>query len=238
MTVAIMQPYLFPYPGYFHLVHAADVFVHYGEAQYRKGGYVNRNRTDVSGRPTYFTLPVESGSLGDSIDARRVARKGYGPWRRKFLKGFRLAYAKTPHVDAALAMASAVLPETAPEGLTIGALARASTEAVARHTGLATATRLIDSDTLAYDRDADARDKVLSMCRGLGASDYVNASGGRALYDAADFAAAGLRLRFTEPLAEAKLPPGFRPELSILDAVARFDPETLSHVLSQYRLAE
>src|SRR5262249_32124069 len=37
MTLALMQPYLFPYIGYFQLVAASDVFVVYDDVQYRKG---------------------------------------------------------------------------------------------------------------------------------------------------------------------------------------------------------
>ena len=44
MIVAIMQPYFFPYIGYFQLMKAVDCFVFYDDAQFMKGGWVNRNR--------------------------------------------------------------------------------------------------------------------------------------------------------------------------------------------------
>lgn len=245
MTVAIMQPYLFPYLGYFRLLRAADAFVYYGEAQYRRGGYVNRNRIEVNGAPTYFTLPVARGTLADAIDGRLVA-DDYPRWRRKFLRSLRLAYTRAPHVSRAVALAEGALPERAPAGASIGEIARDSIDVAWAYlypaagkrpgTGASRPKRLRSSE-LDYDRDGGPQAKVLSMCHALGGTDYVNAPGGRELYDGSAFARAGIRLRFVEPLPNPTLPPGFRPGLSILDAVARFDPQTLRDVLEQYRLS-
>ena len=51
MNVAIMQPYFFPYAGYFQLLMAADIFVLHDDIQYIKGGWINRNRILLNGEP-------------------------------------------------------------------------------------------------------------------------------------------------------------------------------------------
>src|SRR5271166_7149741 len=56
MKIAIMQPYLFPYIGYFQLISAADRFVIHDDVQSIKGGWINRNRILVGGEPHYITL--------------------------------------------------------------------------------------------------------------------------------------------------------------------------------------
>ncbi|MDX9930187.1 MAG: WbqC family protein, partial [Bacteroidales bacterium] len=38
-----MQPYIFPYLGYFQLIQSVDRFVLYDDVNYVKGGWVNRN---------------------------------------------------------------------------------------------------------------------------------------------------------------------------------------------------
>ena len=63
MRVAIMQPYFFPYIGYFQLMAACDVFLVYDDAQYIYGGWVNRNRILVNGTAQWLTVPV-AGSRG------------------------------------------------------------------------------------------------------------------------------------------------------------------------------
>ncbi len=39
MTLAIMQPYLFPYIGYWQLINAVDTFVIYDDVNYINKGY-------------------------------------------------------------------------------------------------------------------------------------------------------------------------------------------------------
>ena len=231
MTVAIMQPYLFPYPGYFHLAHAADAFVVYGEAQYIRRGYVNRNRLDIGGGERWFTLPVEKAPREAPIDAVGVDPARVAPWRQRFLETFRHAYAKTPYYAPTRALLEGVLAPA--HERSVGATARASVAAVTEYLRLD--ARLVDAAELDYDRTADAQAKIIGMAGALGATRYVNAAGGRALYDADAFAAAGLALRFVA--AGPGLPPPYRPGLSILDALCKFAPATLRDALSDYALA-
>jgi hypothetical protein len=59
-TVAIMQPYFFPYAGYFRLFAASDLFVIYDCVQFPRRGWVHRNRlVHVSGAERWLTLPIE-----------------------------------------------------------------------------------------------------------------------------------------------------------------------------------
>ncbi len=51
MKLAIMQPYFFPYIGYWQLIHAVDRFVIYDDVNYIKGGWINRNRILINGEP-------------------------------------------------------------------------------------------------------------------------------------------------------------------------------------------
>ncbi|EDO4758878.1 hypothetical protein C1Q48_15215, partial [Salmonella enterica] len=43
MKIGIMQPYFFPYIGYFQLANAVDKFVIYDDIQYSKNGWIQRN---------------------------------------------------------------------------------------------------------------------------------------------------------------------------------------------------
>src|SRR5581483_11840060 len=53
-----MQPYLFPYIGYFQLMHAVDRFVVADDLSYIKQGWINRNRLLINGEAAYFTVPL------------------------------------------------------------------------------------------------------------------------------------------------------------------------------------
>ena len=71
MRLAIMQPYLFPYVGYFQLAAAVDRFVFLDDVQYIQRGWINRNRFPMDGEPRYFTVPVRDGggksNLGSAL---------------------------------------------------------------------------------------------------------------------------------------------------------------------------
>ena len=68
MTVAIMQPYLFPYIGYWQLIHAVDTFVIFDDVNYIKKGYINRNNILVNGQKQTFTLELMSASQNKLIN--------------------------------------------------------------------------------------------------------------------------------------------------------------------------
>lgn len=68
MKLAIMQPYFFPYCGYFQLMAAVDAFVVYDNIKYTKKGWINRNRIQVRGTESLISLPLKKDS--DFLDIR------------------------------------------------------------------------------------------------------------------------------------------------------------------------
>ena len=60
--IAIMQPYFFPYIGYFQLINAVDIFVFYDDVNFIKKGWVNRNNVLVNGQAKLITVPLEGAS--------------------------------------------------------------------------------------------------------------------------------------------------------------------------------
>ena len=67
MKLAIIQPYFFPYIGYWQLIHAVDRFVVYDDVDYIKRGWINRNRILINGEPAYMTLPLHQSSQNKKI---------------------------------------------------------------------------------------------------------------------------------------------------------------------------
>ena len=66
MTIGIMQPYLFPYIGYWQLINAVDTFVIYDNIQFSKKGWFHRNNILLNGKKTLFSIPLKKDS--DSLD--------------------------------------------------------------------------------------------------------------------------------------------------------------------------
>ena len=124
-TVVISQPMFFPWVGLFEQIRLADVYVHYDDVQFSKGGFTNRvqiwNGSDVG----WLTVPLQNTSLKQEI--RQVETDQSRDWRRKHLTLLKQAYARAPHVDDMLAIVEAVF---AAPGDSIADVSMASIEAV------------------------------------------------------------------------------------------------------------
>ena len=62
MKIGIMQPYIFPYIGYFQLINAVDKFVIYDDVNFINKGWINRNRTHNNGKESLFSIPLKEAS--------------------------------------------------------------------------------------------------------------------------------------------------------------------------------
>lgn len=91
--LAIMQPYFFPYLGYFQLIYAVDKFVLYDNLNYIKYGWINRNRLlAVKGEPFYFIVPVMKKSSSKKIRDIKIKE---GSWSCNLLKSIYMNYKKS-----------------------------------------------------------------------------------------------------------------------------------------------
>lgn len=214
MKLAIMQPYLFPYVGYFQLAAAVDRFVFYDDVNYIKGGWINRNRLFMSGGVRWFTLPLQAASPHRKINQLHVLADPV--WKRKLLTSVSDAYGKAPYFEQAYAL----LVEVFDSGETsLSALARSSVMAVARHVGLR--TEFVVSTGRYGNEELTGADRVLDICLREGVGEYRNLPGGVGLYPASQFSAAGVALRFLQPqlVPYSQFNRPFQPGLSVLDVL-------------------
>lgn len=227
MKLAIMQPYLFPYLGYFQLIGAVDAFVVYDDVNYIKGGWINRNFILAQGGEQLITLPLQGASPNLLIN-----QVGIGG-QHKILQSIRHSYGKAPHFEAVYPMLEDVFSQQEKN------LARYLDYALRRicsYLGIAPQWHL--SSELKKDNALRAQDKVLAICEELGASHYINVPGGKALYDAEAFSARGLQLSFIQPrpVSYRQLGKTFVPNLSIIDVMMFNDREECTGLLGEYDL--
>jgi hypothetical protein len=234
MKLAIMQPYFFPYLGYFQLAAAADRFVLYDDADFSPGGWINRNRLldPSSGRPFWITIPVRDAGPRRRIDALAIG--GPARWREKLLRRIAASYRQAPHFADAWPVVEHALANREPR---LAPFLRAALESTFDYLGIR--TPLVESSSLSGDRHLAGPARVIDMALGAGAETYLNAEGGRGLYAEADFAARGLRLQFLEHLERPYPQAGghpFVPRLSVIDAMMHHPPDALRGFLSDCRL--
>jgi hypothetical protein len=220
MRLAIMQPYFLPYIGYWQLMGAVDAFVVYDRIKYTKKGWINRNRMLQNGDAATFSLPLAAGS-----DQLMVCERELAPSfdRRKLLAQFEGCYRKAPQFEAMRPWLQDLVLD--PANNLFDYLWRSI---VKTRDQLGLTTRLIVSSEVQHDENLKAQDKVLAICKALGATTYVNAIGGLELYEREAFASEGIELKFhkARSFEYAQFGNAFVPWLSVLD-VLMFNPATV-----------
>lgn len=217
MRLAIMQPYFFPYIGYFQLIAAVDQFVVYDNIKYTKKGWINRNRFLQNGKDAVFSLPLKKDS--DSLDVcERELASDFD--RERLLNQLRGAYRRAPHFEQTFPLIEQVMqyPEK-----NLFLFLHNSIVQVCAHLGIT--TKIIVSSEVAIDHQLQAQDKVLALCEALGANTYVNAIGGVELYSKETFLKKSIELQFIKslPFKYSQFGNEFVPWLSIID-VMLFNP--------------
>lgn len=214
MKVAIMQPYLFPYIGYFQLMRESDVFVFSDDVQYIKDGWVNRNRIAGPDGWQWLTLPVRRGGHALWINQRSYVDDARV--RRRLGRIMAEAYRGAPFHGEVMALFARMLSSLETN---VARFNQACLVELAEVLGIG--CRFEVSSALEKDAALRGESRVIGMCRHLGATEYINPIGGLTLYRRERFSAAGLGLRFlrARPVDHARAGDALRPFLSILDVL-------------------
>lgn len=232
MKLAVMQPYFFPYIGYFQLIHAVDKFVIYDDVHFIKQGWIHRNRLLVNGAPCFLTLALNGASSFRRINEIEV-EGGQGVWRKKALKTLECAYRKAPHFFQVFPLVESVL--TAPHTF-VSQIAVESIAVTLEYLNIKTA--IVESSTCYDNAHLKGQARVIDICRAESASEYINLSGGKALYSRDVFLNHGIRLTFirSDPIRYPQFDNTFVPQLSIID-VMMFNPkEKVREFLTRFTL--
>ncbi len=234
MKLSIMQPYFLPYLGYWQLIASADSFVIYDDVNFIKGGWINRNRYLYHGQPKYFNITMSGASPNKKINEVGLMKDPRYQPAKKLLSTFRMAYQKAPMYPQVFPLLEEILLY---ETDMLAPYLEHSIRAVCRY--LEIPTRILLSSRIREKNCAlTGKDKVIDICRCLGAGTYINASGGRRLYHHDDFEAAGIRLWFIEmdPIEYPQFGDPFVPGLSIVDVLMFNEREQVQKMLGKYQL--
>lgn len=228
MKLAVMQPYLFPYIGYFQLIHAADLFLIYDDVTYIKQGYINRNSIRSANGVKRFTVPVPGASSN-----RLISELAFSRDVTKVLKTIEQSYSKAPYFENVFPIIHGILEF---KDRSIASVCQKSFNDIFSY--LCIERQIKKTSDLEYDRTANPRDRLISLCRKCGADCYINAPGGRKLYEKKDFAEQGISLKFLDSLAMqySKADANFVANLSIVDVLMHCSASTIKDSLDQYEL--
>ena len=233
MKLAIMQPYFFPYIGYFQLINSVDRFVIYDDVNFIKQGWINRNKLLVSGKEYLFSIKLQDASSFRLIKDTEIHDNFYERWKTKFIKSIEINYKSAQYFRSVSNMVEDVLNS---ESRYISKLATNSLKAVCNY--LEIKTSFIDTSSNYQNNHLSGQDRILDICKKEEASHYINSKGGIELYSKNDFREQGTILHFLspKPTEYRQFKNNFVPWLSIIDVLMFNSPPQVREMLDKYEL--
>lgn len=233
MKLGIMQPYIFPYIGYFQLISSVDRFVVYDDVTFIKQGWINRNKILLNGEGHVFTVPLKNASSYTTIAQTEINNNLYPGWRAKFYKTLAQAYAKAPYYKDAMNVVTTVFDTPCN---TISELAAKSLTETSKYTGIG--TEFVLTATGYGNNELKAEERVIDICKQEKAAVYINPIGGKELYVKEDFKQAGMELYFARSrnITYTQFNATFVPWLSVIDVMMFNAPAEIKIFLNEYDL--
>ncbi len=231
MTLAIMQPYLFPYIGYFQLLNAVDKFVIYDDVAFINRGWINRNSILNNGKAQLFTVPLKEASQNKLI--HEISIDTDQKWRDKLLKTIQQTYKKAPHFPTVFPLVEAIFLQ---QESNISTYIYHSLTIICEYISIS--TPLVESSQIYNNQHLKAQERILDICLQEKADHYINPIGGRELYSKELFAEHGIQLNFirSEKVEYPQFNNEFVPWLSIIDSMMFNSKEEIQKLLKTYIL--
>ncbi len=231
-SLAIMQPYFFPYIGYFQLMNAVDEFVIYDNIEYTKKGWINRNRILVNGKDEYITLPLRKDSDYLQVKDRFLA-DSWKQDRQKLLNKVRESYRKAPYFQDVYMLVENCLMY---DNHNLFDFLFHSINIIKDY--LSISAKLTVSSSVNIDHSMKSESKVLALCKALNAGNYINPIGGLDLYSKKTFWENSVHLNFikSDLIEYSQLGNGFIPWLSILDVLMFNEEKKIRKFLNHFQI--
>ena len=231
MKLAIMQPYFFPYLGYWQMINAVDKFVIYDDVNFIKGGWINRNNMIINGCGHLFTLPLLEASPYKHINEIKITNNE--KQKQKLLKSFEISYSKAPYKNDVMALLEDIILQKE-ENLHL--FLKYQFEKVFEYLNINTEI-LLSSDIEKTD-NLHAQDRVIDICKRLNTTQYINAIGGQELYNKDDFIRNNIQLNFIkmDDIQYKQFNNVFVSNLSIIDVMMFNSRDEVIQLLERYTL--
>jgi hypothetical protein len=232
MRLAIMQPYLFPYLGYFQLLDCVDAFILYDNIQYTKKGWINRNRILLNGEDHMFTVPLQKDSDYLNVNERFLSETA-SKEINKILGQIKSSYSKAPYFKEVFPLVESIFL-CADKNLFNYVLN--SINGIKNY--LSIETPIVISSAVNIDHSSKGKDKVISFCKALQAGIYLNPIGGMGLYNKQEFFQNGIILEFLR-MNDIEYSQGdneFVKALSVIDVMMFNSKQQIRNLLNKFTI--
>lgn len=231
MKLAVMQPYLFPYIGYFQLINAADRFVIYDDVNFIKKGWINRNYILINSKAHLFTVPLINSSQNKLIKDTEILKSS--AWKKDLLKTIELNYKKAICFEETFEIVSRILNNTETN---LSEFIRYSLTELFNYLSIETET--VASSSVYLNSELKQQERIIDICKRENASEYINPIGGKDLYSEDLFRMNEIKLNFlrSEDITYVQFNDKFVKSLSVIDVMMFNSKEKISELLNKFKL--
>lgn len=231
-TIAVMQPYLFPYLGYFQLIAAADVFVLGDDLQYVRSGWVNRNRILHNDEARLITFPLKKDRFQLQINQRQLCDH-FSDEAERLIRLIAESYQQAPYFAQVMPLVERLIhfPQQ-----NISLYAEHAIREMCAY--LHIVTPIMRSSDLILGSPVDKQERIIRIAHTFEATTFITPEGGSVVYDRDHFARNRLLVRFfrMNPVEYRQFRQPFVANLSIIDVLMFNCVEQIQQMLTQYRL--
>lgn len=234
MRLAVMQPYFFPYPGYFQLIKAADKFVVFDDVQYINRGWINRNRILLNNKCFNIVMPVRRDSTKKNINERYFVEDSL-KHKTKLLLQVEHAYSKAPFFEQIFPVVSRLLFY---EEKNVSKYNTVMLSELCKL--LKIGTPFYFSSELNIQNGLSGEERMIKINEVMCSTVYINLVGGSKLYSKKAFLNKEIDLIFlkTGDYCYNQFDNCFVPDLSIIDLLMFNSIESANKILDKYQLVQ
>jgi hypothetical protein len=219
--VGIVQSNYVPWKGYFDLIGRCDEFILLDDAQYTRRDWRNRNRIKTKDGVKWLTIPVVvKGRYHQRIDEVEIADTG---WPRTHLRTILQAYAGAPHFGESKEWLEAIYAR-AQQISRLSHVNRLLLTEICARLGIETTIRWSTD----YESQGVKSERLASLCRQAGATEYLSGPSARDYLDEELFARAGITIAYMDYSGYPEYPqphPPFEHGVSVLDLILSTGPD-------------
>lgn len=232
MKVAIMQPYFFPYLGYFQLINHVDTFIFYDDVNYIKKGWINRNKILHKEESELITIPLSRASQNKKINEIKLFNKDQS--QKIFTDKLRQNYKNAPYFKNTLDIISEVFSK---DHDTISDLSSQSIKTISQFLSIDTEFKL-SSEEYSSTKDFKKAKRLIEITKLNNSVNYINPIGGMEIYEKEYFIKYGIHLSFMKNSIEPYKQFNNKPitGLSIIDVLMFNSPSDINEMLQQFEL--
>lgn len=197
MKVALMQPYFFPYIGYFQLIHSVDEFVIFDQAQHIRRSWITRNRILNAHKETvYINVPVCKAPRETKI--KDIIINNELNWQEKIIQQLNY-YKDAPNYSHVLEFVKECLRK---EYTKLSQLNTCLLRKTCKLLNIETNITVLSESFPSIDEADDADEWGIIVSKALNATTYINAIGGKEFYNTQKYNEEGLEIKFVNPMLE------------------------------------